>query len=92
MERYFLRSDKDNFWFVLISDKVESYMYKLISAMANRSTTVSYQEQWNRLQSGRTCIRITLRQQLKSIKHLISQNYGNKKIHQHSKRIQNKIR
>lgn len=28
MERYFLRSDKDNFWFVLISDKVESYMYK----------------------------------------------------------------
>lgn len=28
MERYFLRSDGDNFWFVLISDKVESYMYK----------------------------------------------------------------
>lgn len=28
MERYFLRSDKDNFWFVPISDKVESYMYK----------------------------------------------------------------
>ena len=28
MERYFLRSDKDNFWFALISDKVESYMYK----------------------------------------------------------------
>lgn len=28
MKRYFLRSDKDNFWFVLISDKVESYMYK----------------------------------------------------------------
>lgn len=28
MERYFLRSDKDNFWFVPISDKVESHMYK----------------------------------------------------------------
>lgn len=28
MERYFLRSDRDNFWFALISDKVESHMYK----------------------------------------------------------------
>lgn len=28
MEKYYIRADENNFWFSLVSDKVESYMYK----------------------------------------------------------------
>lgn len=28
MEKYYIRADENNFWFLLVSDKVESYMYK----------------------------------------------------------------
>ena len=28
MEKYYIRADGNNFWFLLVSDKVESYMYK----------------------------------------------------------------